>query len=54
LPTPFENGVHITLREAEDFWSQPGNDEHRPRDINGDLIKIVYPEDKEKNPNTNA
>jgi hypothetical protein len=52
--TPFENGVHITLREAEDFWSQPGNDEHRPRDINGDLIKIVYPEDKEKNPNTNA
>lgn len=33
--------------QAEVFWSEPENDQYRPRDRDGNLITIVYPNDSE-------
>lgn len=52
LPTPWlyphqvsDDERYMTLEEAETFWSQPENDKFRPRDGDGNLIEIVYPDD---------
>lgn len=41
---------YMTRQEAEAFWSQPGNDKYRPRDQDGNLIEIVYPDEQDENP----
>lgn len=43
LPTPYDQYSFASLsnRDAEKFWLQPGNDRYRPRDRDGNLIKII-------------
>ena len=56
LPTPYlyaiygepaQNPRHSTRVEAETFWSADGNEKYRPRDREGNLIEIVYPDESE-------
>ena len=56
LPSPFlyaiygepvQNPRHSTRVEAETFWSADGNEKYRPRDREGNLIEIVYPDESE-------
>ncbi|MDB3891492.1 pentapeptide repeat-containing protein [Alphaproteobacteria bacterium] len=55
LPAPAENPYstepeRLSSAEAKSFWNEPGNDKYRPRDRDGNLIKIVYPEDSGDDP----
>ncbi len=34
-----------TREQSETFWSSDGNDKYRPRDRDGNLIEIVYPDE---------
>ena len=42
-----KRGRYLNITEAEAFWSQEGNDQYRPRDRDGNLIEIVYPNVKQ-------